>query len=75
MIAYSCRATNGDTYYVLINADTKRRRIRIGEDLRDGIILVDSDEAGVTPVTKVSGVRITARAVIIDPLTAVVVKK
>ena len=24
VIAYSCQATNGDTYYVFINADTKR---------------------------------------------------
>lgn len=75
VIAYSCQATNGDTYYVFINADTKRRRIRIDEDLRDGIVLVDADEAGVTPITKVSGVRITARAITIDPLTAVIVRK
>jgi pullulanase len=75
VIAYSCQATNGDTYYVFINADSKRRRIRIDEDLRDGEVLVDADEAGVTPVTKVSGVRITARAITIDPLTAVIIKK
>ncbi|MBA2133469.1 pullulanase [Capillibacterium thermochitinicola] len=75
VIAYSCQATNGDTYYVFINADTKRRNIRIDVDLRDGVVLVDSDEAGVTPVTKVSGVKITANAVTIDPLTAVIIKK
>ena len=74
VIAYSCQATNGDTYYVFVNADSKRRKIRVDQDFRGATILVDADEAGITPVSKVSGVRVAAKALTIDPLTVVILE-
>ncbi|HBR28669.1 MAG TPA: hypothetical protein DD789_04410, partial [Firmicutes bacterium] len=74
VIAYSCQATNGDTYYVFVNADSKRRKIRVDQDFRGATILVDADEAGITPVSKVSGVRVAAKALTIDPLTVVILQ-
>lgn len=75
VIAYSCQATTGETYYVFINADSRRRKLRLDMDLRGAVVLVDADEAGVTPVSKASGVRIKANMIKIDPLTVVILKE
>jgi secreted pullulanase len=74
VIAYSCRSTTGEIYYVFINADNRRRKISLDMDLRGATVLVDADEAGVMPVSKVSGVRVRANRITIDPLTVVILK-
>jgi len=74
IIAYRNEATNGDAYYVFINADDEVRELTLSEDLTNGIVLVDSDEAGAEEVSELTGVTLTDSSITIDPLTTVVVK-
>ncbi|MFD2508545.1 pullulanase [Halalkalibacter alkalisediminis] len=74
VIGYRNEATNGDAYYVFINADTVERTLTLNTDLTDGAVVVDSDEAGISEVTDRSGFTLTADSIQIDPLTTVVVK-
>ena len=46
IIAYRNEATNGDAYYVFINADDKERTLSLEVDLTSGTVLRDNDEAG-----------------------------
>jgi pullulanase len=74
IIAYSSKATNGEVYYVLINADITKRDFTIA-GLNTGTVLVDSDESGTSAVSSVSGVELASDKVTVEPLTAIVIKK
>ncbi|MEQ6389057.1 pullulanase [Bacillaceae bacterium S4-13-58] len=75
LIAYKNQSTDGTgTYYVFMNADSVERNITLSEDLTSGVVVVDSDEAGVKKVKKVSGFQLTADSITIDPLTTIIVK-
>nr|WP_238985116.1 pullulanase [Bacillus kwashiorkori] len=74
VIGYRTEATNGDAYYVFVNADDEERTLTLNEDLTKGVVLVDSDEAGVEKVSELTGVKLTEENITIDPLTTVVVK-
>lgn len=74
VLFYKTESTSGEIFYILINADSKRRQISVDQDLRNGTVLVDSDEAGSREVTKLTGVQIKSDEIIIDPLTVVVIK-
>ncbi|WNF36659.1 pullulanase [Bacillaceae bacterium IKA-2] len=74
VVAYRNVATNGDVYFVFINADTKERTLTLQKDLTKGIVLVDSDEAGTDEVSEQSGFELTNVNVTLEPLTTVVVK-
>ncbi|MCU9614590.1 pullulanase [Caldibacillus lycopersici] len=74
IIAYRNEATNGDAYYVFINADDEERSLTLNEDLTNGVVLVDNDEAGVEEVTDLSGVSLSDANITLDPLTTAVVK-
>lgn len=73
-VAYSAKSTNGETYYVFINGDSKRRKFRIDLNLTKADILVDANTAGTIPITKPEGVKVAKKAITIDPLTVVVLK-
>jgi pullulanase len=75
IIGFKATATNGETYYVVVNADSESRTLRIGDDLNGGVILVDSDEAGTEEVSDLSGVYVIDNEITIAPLTATVIKK
>jgi pullulanase len=75
VIAYRNEATNGDAYYVFVNADDEERTLSLDVDLTDEMILVDNDEAGTTAVSEVSGVDLKANNITIDPLTTIVIKE
>lgn len=75
VVAYRSEATNGTAYYTFINADTKERTLTLSADLTGGVVLVDDDEAGITPVRNRSGFTLTASSIKIDPLTVVIIKK
>ena len=64
-----------DIYYVFINADSAERSLTLEDDLTSGIVLVDGDEAGVKEVSKRSGFTLSKNNIMIEPLTAVVIKK
>ncbi|WP_052078587.1 pullulanase [Spirochaeta lutea] len=75
VLPFSAKATNGDVYYVFINADTKVRTLSLDQDLRDGTVVVDNDEAGPAGVADPSGFRLGAGNITLDPLTVVIVRK
>lgn len=74
IIAFSSKATNGDTYYVIINADTNARDFKIS-GMDTGTVLVDNDESGITPVTNITGIVREANKVTVAPLTVIIIKK
>tara|TARA_R110002126_G_scaffold200584_4_gene348188 strand:+ start:27659 stop:29935 length:2277 start_codon:yes stop_codon:yes gene_type:complete len=74
VLFYKASSTDGETYYVLINADSKQRSISVDVDLSSSTVLVDSDEAGVESVKKISGVSVSSNTITVDPLTVVIIK-
>ncbi|PRO65886.1 pullulanase [Alkalicoccus urumqiensis] len=75
VVAYTAEDPDtGEQYHVFVNADSSERTLTLREDLTDGDILADSDEAGAQPVSDVSGVELDADSITVDALTAVVVK-
>ncbi|QHA93579.1 pullulanase [Bacillus sp. N1-1] len=62
------------TYYVFVNADDEQRTLTLDEDLTNGKVLVDDDEAGVKKVSEPSGYELTNNSIHLDPLTTVIVK-
>ncbi|WP_096156539.1 pullulanase [Bacillus sp. FJAT-45066] len=74
VVAYRSEATNGDVYYVFVNADMQARTFTLGEDLTSGIVVVDGDEAGVVEVSERTGFEWTSESITLEPLTTVVVK-
>lgn len=75
VIGYKNKATDGTGhYYVFMNADDKERTLTLSEDLTSGTVLVDNDEAGINAVSSPSGFELTASAITLAPLTAVIIK-
>ncbi|GAB5409315.1 MAG: hypothetical protein BalsKO_16800 [Balneolaceae bacterium] len=74
VLFFKTESTSGEQFYILINADAKQRKVSIDRDLRKGTVLVDSDEAGSSEVSHVSGVQINEDNIIVEPLTVVVIK-
>ncbi|MDQ0196709.1 pullulanase [Paenibacillus wynnii] len=77
VIGYTNKATDGTgNYYVFMNGDSVSRTLTLSEDLTGGKVLVDNDEAGVTPITATkSGFTLTSNTITLDPLTAVIIQK
>jgi secreted pullulanase len=74
-IAYSCQSTNGEKYFIFMNCDTKKRIFATELNLKNGIVVVDSDEAGISEVTELSGAEFTAsNTIALDPLTVIIIK-
>ncbi|WP_020618602.1 alpha-amylase family glycosyl hydrolase [Paenibacillus daejeonensis] len=75
VIAYRCQPSEGkDAYYIFVNADTHERALSLGEDLTAGNVLVDGERAGVEAIGKPSGFVLTRRRIVLQPLTAVVIR-
>jgi pullulanase len=74
VIGYRNEATNGDAYYVFVNADTKARVLSLDLDLTEGVVVVDKDEAGVVAVANPTGFELSSEQITIEPLTTIVVK-
>ena len=75
LIAYSASSTKGEEFLIFINADSKQRTLRMNENLSSGIVIVDADESGTTAVSNPNGFLITSEGIVIDPLTAIILKK
>lgn len=73
-IIYKARSTTGETYFVIVNADSKERTFTLNIDLTGGRVLVDSDEAGVDQVSAISGITIEPNQIRVAPLTVAVIK-
>ncbi|MBT2661723.1 pullulanase [Bacillus sp. ISL-45] len=76
VIAYENVSTdNTGNYYVFVNADTQERTLTLGDyNFTGGKVLVDSDEAGVKPVSEKSGFSLSRDKLTMDPLTTIVIK-
>ncbi|KAI7257774.1 hypothetical protein KC345_g10707, partial [Hortaea werneckii] len=78
VIGYTSKATDGTgIYYVFMNGDNKTRTLTLQEDLSDGTVLADNDEAGTVaiPARNQSGFSLTAGSITLDPLTAVIIRE
>ncbi len=75
VIAYSASSSTGEEFVIVLNADTKERTVRIEENLSMGMVIVDSDEAGIDTVSEPNGYSLQDGAIVMDPLTVVVIKK
>lgn len=74
LIGYRNEATNGDLYYVFINADVQERTMTVEENLSDGLIIVDKETAGTNAIEKPVGVELIANQLTLSPLTTTVFK-
>ncbi|MGM0599709.1 MAG: pullulanase [Candidatus Rifleibacteriota bacterium] len=74
VIAFSSRATTGETYYVFINADNCERKLTFDRDLTKAVVVVDQKQAGTQNIQNPSGFRLEENSILIEPLTAVVFK-
>lgn len=63
-----------ETYHVFVNADDEKRTLTLDENLTAGSVVVDSEKSGINEISNPTGVELTKGQIIIDPLTAVVVK-
>lgn len=73
-IGYRANATTGESFFVFVNADSSERTVSLKTDLTEGLVLVDSDEAGTNEVSMISGVEINTNQITIDPLTVIIIK-
>ncbi|MGD6776399.1 pullulanase [Sutcliffiella horikoshii] len=74
VVAFKSVSTAGVEYYTFINADTSARTLTLEQDLTEGVVVVDADEAGVVEVSEPSGFELTAGGITLEPLTTVVVR-
>lgn len=74
VLFYKTTSTKGETFYILINADSIERIIDTEVDLTSGMVLVDKDEAGNRKVTNLNGAVITSSQIKVDPLTVIIIK-
>jgi len=72
-IVYRAEDSNGDIYYVLVNADNTERTLTLDTDLTEGYVLVDGESAGTRAISEPEGVEVSETAVTLAPLTASVV--
>lgn len=78
VIGYSSKATDGTgIYYVFMNGDSKTRVLTLPENLSNGTVLADNDEAGTEAISAAdqSGFSLTADSITLDPLTSVIIRK
>ncbi|WP_211231285.1 pullulanase [Halonatronum saccharophilum] len=74
VIGYRTESTDGEVYYIFINADDSERELRIDVDLTGAQVLVDAVQAGTEEIANPTGVEVTSNSITLDPLTPVVLK-
>ncbi|TVP89659.1 MAG: pullulanase [Alkalibacterium sp.] len=72
-IVYRAEDSNGDIYYVFVNADDSERTLTMATDLTDGYVLVDGSSAGTRAISEPEGVDVSETSVTLAPLTASVI--
>jgi secreted pullulanase len=73
VIAYRAEDSNGDRYYVFVNANDSERTLTLDSDLTEGHVLVDSQQAGTRAIASPEGITVEQAGVTLAPLTASVV--
>lgn len=74
-IAWSCKATSGESYWIFVNADNIGREFTTGLNLADGEVIVDRETAGIESIKTPAGCRIEAKKISLEPFTVVVIRK
>ena len=74
-IAWSCKATGGESFWVFVNADNKTREFTTNLNLSECEVIVDREQAGIEPIKKPAGCSIGATKIILEPLTVAVLRK
>lgn len=74
VIAYACKSTDNTEFYLFVNADNKNRSITADRNLEKGTVVADAKTAGINSVTKLNGAKLDKNKIILEPLTAVIIK-
>lgn len=75
-LAYGYKSVGTDaTYYVFHNADSKAVSFTADTDLSTATLLADGAQAGLTPISTATGVKVSGSTVTLDPLTSAIFKK
>lgn len=72
VIAFKADDSNGDSYYVFVNADENERTLTIESDLSGAEVLADAENAGTQRITQPAGLSVSDKAVTLAPLTAAI---
>ncbi len=76
LIAYTCKATDGTQYHVIVNCDSRKREFVSNVDLTKGEVIVDHDKAGTDPIYDPTGFEVVSKnKMILEPLTVVVIRQ
>ncbi|MCC5893971.1 MAG: pullulanase [Alkalibacterium sp.] len=73
VIVYRAEDSNGDVYYVFVNADDSERTLTLNTDLTEGYVIVDGENAGTRAIASPEGISVEESGVTLAPLTASVV--
>lgn len=74
MIAYSCKSTSNETYYIFANCDNRVREIHTNIDLASKDVIVDAQTAGTKEISDYNGCEITNNTIKIESLTVIILK-
>jgi hypothetical protein len=72
LIAFKAVASDGQQFYVFVNADDKARKLTLKEDLTAAEVIVDQESAGISPLARPAGFKLQASLLELEPLTAVI---
>ncbi|MTB64052.1 pullulanase [Streptococcus sp. zg-86] len=74
VLGYKTVASNGDEYFVFVNADTKERRFTVDQSLKAAKVLADGKQAGTEAILEPEGVSLTEQGLTLAPLTATILR-
>jgi secreted pullulanase len=74
VIAYSCRATTGETFHIFVNADKTLRTLSLTTDLTAGLVICDGETVNPAGVSGRSGFELAPDKISLDPLSVIIIK-
>ncbi len=74
-IGYSCRSSNGKTYFVFVNADRTARSFPLPPEAAGARFIADAMVAGTTPIEKPQGAQVQGSTIKVEPLTGIILEK
>jgi len=77
VIAYRCQSSDGTgCYTIFANADSRARSITLEDDLTEGEVIADGQQAGTQAIALQDrvGFKLTKDSIMLEPLTAVIIR-
>jgi secreted pullulanase len=74
VIAYRCQAGDGTVFYVFINADDKKRKLTLQQNLCQAEVIVAGETAGTDALVKPEGLSLAPDSIDLEPLTCVILR-